>query len=91
MAEPSSTFAALGSTSSLRDGVESKLAAAIVSGGLQPESMVSVPMLAAQFKVSATPVREAILNLEKRGFVQSVRNKARCSIPRRNSLAPDDG
>ena len=34
-----------------------------------------MPALAAQFAVSATPVREAMLDLEKRGFVESVKNK----------------
>ena len=34
-----------------------------------------MPTLAAQFEVSATPVREAVLELESRGFVESVRNK----------------
>lgn len=61
--------------SSLRDTVESSLSAAIVSGELAPGTLVSVPTLAAQFGVSATPVREAMLDLEKRGFVQPVRNK----------------
>ena len=62
-------------TSSLRDTIESSLAAAIVSGEIAPGDMVSVPNLAKQFGVSATPVREAMLNLEKRGFVAAVRNK----------------
>jgi DNA-binding GntR family transcriptional regulator len=60
---------------SLRDRVESSLASAIISGELEPGTMVSVPVLAAQFGVSATPVREAMLHLEKRGFVESVKNK----------------
>ena len=37
--------------------------------------LFSAPALAARFNVSATPVREAMLNLEKRGFVEAVRNK----------------
>ena len=60
---------------SLRGEVERALSAAIVSGELEPGTLVSVPVLAAQFNVSATPVREAMLDLEKRGFVESVRNK----------------
>jgi len=60
---------------SLRDEVERSLAAAIVSGELEPGTLVSVPALAGQFGVSATPVREAMLDLEKRGFVESVKNK----------------
>lgn len=60
---------------SLRDQVGESLSAAIVSGELAPGTMVSVPSLAAEFGVSATPVREAILDLEQRGFVSSVPNK----------------
>jgi DNA-binding GntR family transcriptional regulator len=61
--------------SSLRARVSEALAAAIVSGELVPETLLTVPTLAAEFDVSATPVREAMLDLEKRGFVESVRNK----------------
>ncbi len=60
---------------SLRDTVEKSLSAAIISGELAPGSLVSVPTLAGRFGVSATPVREAMLNLEKRGFVEPVKNK----------------
>jgi DNA-binding GntR family transcriptional regulator len=60
---------------SLRAQVEKTLSAAIISGELAPGTLVSVPTLAVQFRVSATPVREAMLDLEKRGFVESVRNK----------------
>jgi DNA-binding GntR family transcriptional regulator len=60
---------------SLRDEVERALSAAIISGELVPGTVVSVPALAGRFEVSATPVREAMLDLEKRGFVESVRNK----------------
>ncbi|HMR49425.1 MAG TPA: GntR family transcriptional regulator [Arachnia sp.] len=60
---------------SIREQVERELAALIVSGELEPGTMVSVPTLAAQFEVSATPVREAILELERRGFVVAVKNK----------------
>ena len=59
----------------LRTRVESSLAAAIISGELEQGELVTVPALAAQFAVSATPVREAMLDLEKRGFVESVKNK----------------
>lgn len=60
---------------SLRVEVERALSAAIISGELEPGTLVSVPTLATQFEVSATPVREAMLDLEKRGFVEPVRNK----------------
>ncbi len=60
---------------SLRSRVETSLASAIISGKLAPGTLITVPTLAAQFAVSATPVREAILDLEKRGFVELVKNK----------------
>lgn len=60
---------------SLRAHVEQMLSAAIISGELAPATLLTVPSLAARFEVSATPVREAMLDLEKRGFVESVRNK----------------
>ena len=60
---------------SIRESVERALAAVIVSGELAEGTLVSVPMLAAQFDVSATPVREAMLELERRGFVDAVKNK----------------
>ncbi|MGV8875902.1 MAG: GntR family transcriptional regulator [Rhodoglobus sp.] len=60
---------------SLREQIAESLSAAIVSGELAPSTMVSVPGLAAEFGVSATPVREAMLDLEQRGFVRSVANK----------------
>ena len=60
---------------SLRDRISESLSAAIIAGELAPGTLVSVPMLASKFAVSATPVREAMLDLEQRGFVASVRNK----------------
>jgi len=60
---------------SLRDRIGKSLSAAITSGELAPGTLVSVPTLASQFDVSATPVREAMLDLEQRGFVEPVRNK----------------
>ncbi|GAA2032309.1 GntR family transcriptional regulator [Terrabacter terrae] len=62
-------------TESLRERVRRALVAAIVTGELAPGQLVSVPTLATRFNVSATPVREAILELENSGFVEPVRNK----------------
>jgi DNA-binding GntR family transcriptional regulator len=62
-------------TESLRERVRRALVAAIVTGELAPGQLVSVPTLATRFNVSATPVREAVLELEKSGFVEPVRNK----------------
>ena len=60
---------------SFRQNVEEAVAAAIVSGEFPPGTMLTAPTLAVRFDVSATPVREALLNLEKRGFVEIARNK----------------
>ncbi|UNK71465.1 GntR family transcriptional regulator [Microbacterium sp. H1-D42] len=59
----------------LRERVEVALEAAIRSGEMPAGELFSAPALAAKFNVSATPVREAMLNLEKLGFVEAVRNK----------------
>jgi DNA-binding GntR family transcriptional regulator len=61
--------------SSLREQVEAVIAASILTGEIPADSIVSVPTLAARFEVSATPVREAMLNLEKQGFVEAKRNR----------------
>jgi DNA-binding GntR family transcriptional regulator len=60
---------------SFRQTVGDAVADAIVSGEMAPGTMLTAPTLAVRFDVSATPVREALLDLEKRGFVEIVRNK----------------
>ena len=60
---------------SLRDRVEETIAAAIITGEMAPGEVFSAPVLAVRFQVSATPVREAMQKLEKRGLVEIVRNK----------------
>jgi DNA-binding GntR family transcriptional regulator len=60
---------------SLREQVSRALEAALVAGELQPGRIYSAPSLAEEFGVSATPVREAMLDLVKDGFVEVVRNK----------------
>lgn len=59
----------------LRDQVANALRAALIAGELQPGSVYSAPGLAADFGVSATPVREAMLDLAREGLVEPVRNK----------------
>ncbi|WP_043498665.1 GntR family transcriptional regulator [Georgenia sp. SUBG003] len=71
----STPFAPVAPAASLRSHVEDSVAAAIVSGQLAAGELVSVPGLALKFDVSATPVREAMINLQQRGFVEPVRNK----------------
>jgi DNA-binding GntR family transcriptional regulator len=60
---------------SLREQVTRALEAAVVAGELQPGVIYSAPMLAERFHVSATPVREAMLDLVGEGMVEAVRNR----------------
>lgn len=60
---------------SLREQVSHALRAALIAGELRPGLVYSAPVLAAGFGVSATPVREAMLDLAKEGLVEVVRNK----------------
>jgi DNA-binding GntR family transcriptional regulator len=60
---------------SLREQVEMQLAARIISGVIPPGQVLTVPTLATDFGVSATPVREAMLNLARRGFLRPIRNR----------------
>lgn len=59
----------------LRDQVANALRAALIAGELHPGVIYSAPALAAEFGVSATPVREAMLDLAREGLVEAVRNK----------------
>lgn len=60
---------------SLRERVSRALRAAIVSGELDPGQVYSAPALGAKFGVSATPVREAMLDLVRENLVTTVPNK----------------
>ncbi|MET9801588.1 GntR family transcriptional regulator [Streptomyces sp. NPDC006368] len=59
----------------LSDRVAHALRAALISGELRPGEVHSAPGLATRFGVSATPVREAMLELAREGLVEPVRNK----------------
>ncbi|HEX5567440.1 MAG TPA: GntR family transcriptional regulator [Streptomyces sp.] len=59
----------------LREQVASALRAALIAGELRPGVVYSAPALAAGYGVSATPVREAMLDLVREGLVETVRNK----------------
>ncbi len=61
--------------SSLRAQVGDALRALLVSGRMRQGVLYSAPQLAARFGVSATPVREAMLDLVSEGLVEVVRNK----------------
>ncbi|MGI4747108.1 MAG: GntR family transcriptional regulator [Janthinobacterium lividum] len=65
----------------LRDGVAEQLRIAIVSGRLQPGSVLTETGLAAQLGVSATPVREALLDLAAEGLVESETHRLRRVTP----------
>ncbi|MCG5215028.1 GntR family transcriptional regulator [Streptosporangium sp. KLBMP 9127] len=65
----------VGERQSLREQVAQALRIALITGEMRPGVVYSAPVLAAQFGVSATPVREAMLDLTKEGLVEAVRNK----------------
>ena len=66
---------ALSTRRNLREEITETLRAAVISGELRPGVVYSAPSLAAQFGVSATPVREAMLDLAKENLVAVVPNK----------------
>jgi len=66
---------ALDARPSVRNQVIHALRAALVAGQMRPGEVYSAPALAARFGVSATPVREAMLELAKEGLVLAVPNK----------------
>jgi DNA-binding GntR family transcriptional regulator len=61
--------------SSLRERAAVALRASIVTGEIRPGEIYSAPMIAQQLGVSATPVREAMLDLASEGLVEPVRNR----------------
>ncbi len=65
----------LGGRPNMRQEIAHALRAALISGEMRPGVLYSVPTLAADFGVSATPVREAMLDLASEGLVEVVRNK----------------
>lgn len=76
MADPRHlAFPSFARWTSVREEVADVLRGAIVSGEMRPGELYSASGLAERFGVSATPVREAMLDLVKQGLVQVVRNK----------------
>src|SRR5439155_22905930 len=61
--------------SSLREQAASAIRTGIVTGAITAGEIYSVPTLAEQLGVSATPVREAMLDLAGEGLVLPVRNR----------------
>lgn len=70
-----SVLAPLRGRRSLREEITSILRGAVMAGDLVPGEVYSAPSLAERFGVSATPVREAMLDLAKEGLVEVVPNK----------------
>lgn len=60
---------------SLREQVTRALRAAIIAGELEPGEVYSAPALGERFGISATPVREAMLDLVRENLVTTVPNK----------------
>ncbi len=60
----------------LRETVLTRLRTAIITGDLAEGQLVSAPVLGQQLGVSATPVREAMMDLSREGLVETVKNKA---------------
>jgi DNA-binding GntR family transcriptional regulator len=68
-------FVRLSKQPSIRDTVKSALRSAIISGEMQPGRVYSAPSLGEQFGVSATPIREAMLDLVREGLVIALPNR----------------
>lgn len=60
---------------SIRDRISDSLRASIISGEMAPNRVYSAPALADLFGVSATPVREAMVDLAREGLVVPMRNR----------------
>ena len=60
---------------SLRASVTDALRSAIILGDLEEGRVYSAPALAAPLGVSATPVREAMMDLAREGLVTTMKNK----------------
>lgn len=60
---------------SFRDQARQYIRGLIVTGQMQRDEIYSVPSIAAQLQVSATPVREALLDLSREGLLEPVRNR----------------
>lgn len=65
----------LGEQQSLRARVTEVLREAMVAGELEPGVVYSAPALAQTLGVSATPVREAMMELAQEGLVETLRHR----------------
>jgi DNA-binding GntR family transcriptional regulator len=69
------SFTSISREHSLRQQVTEVLRAAVISGRMRPGVLYPAPALAEMLGVSATPVREAMLDLAREGLVEVARNK----------------
>lgn len=69
------TLQAVADAGTIRERVQRALETRIAAGVVPEGALLTVPGLAAEFAVSATPVREAVLELQRRGFVEPARNR----------------
>lgn len=61
--------------SSLREEALNAIRAGVITGEIAAGRIYSAPSLAARLGVSATPVREALLDLANEGLVEAIRNR----------------
>jgi DNA-binding GntR family transcriptional regulator len=79
--QPDQSAGGLGSSlghirlSSLREEARRKIRAGVITGEMQPGEIYSASSLADSLGVSATPVREALIDLANAGLVEPVRNR----------------
>lgn len=73
--EPRSSLREIKAESSLTAKVRESIREAIIDGSLEPGSLHSVQSLADIFKVSRTPVREALIDLASADMVEFERNR----------------
>lgn len=69
------SFSSVTREGTLRDQVSAAIRAALISGRMRPGATYSAPVLGEMLGVSATPVREAMLDLVREGLVEVARNK----------------
>ena len=60
---------------SLREQARKVIRGLIITGQMKADHLYSVPRLATELGVSATPVREALLDLAREGLLEPVRNR----------------
>lgn len=72
---PRPALGSLNGRASLRSRVAEALREALVVGELEPGSIYSAPALAQRLGVSATPVREAMMELAQEGLVEPLRHR----------------